>query len=137
MTDSTETTTETSKKKGGGNRYPFETKAQIVARIDTDDEYVMEAMGILYRRQTEDERETKETKYKNRRGFMSSHAVNGTKLVEKVLYLGEEWTDEDLAQARSIARRYGKQLAAHFRAEKLAQSPDLAAETACFFKPQG
>jgi len=128
---------EAAPKTSGGNKYPFRTKRDIVAQIESDDEFVIEAMGILYRRQTEDERETKETKYKNRRGFMSSHAVNGTRLVEKMLVDGESWDEADMAKARSIACRYGKQLAAHFRAEQLASSPELAAEAACFFKPQG
>ena len=126
--------TETSKPVG--NKYPFRTKREILAQLETDDTFVVEAMGILYQRQTEDERETKETKYKNRRGFMSSHAVNGTRLVEKMLQ-GEEWTPEDWGKARGIVCRYGKQLAAHFRSEQLAKSPGLAAEAACFFKPQG
>jgi len=137
-TQATETETQATEaaKPKGGNKYPFRTKRDIVAQLETDDEFVVEAMGILYRRQTEDERETKETKYKNRRGFMSSHAVNGTKLVEKMLIDGEAWDEADLAKARSIAVRYGKQLAAHFRQESLSGNPELAAEAACF-KPQG
>lgn len=128
----TETTTP---KTTTGNKYPFRTKADILSQLESDDDFVIECMGILYQRQTEDERETKETKYKNRRGFMSSHAVNGTRLVEKMV-AGEEWTEEDWGKARGIVCRYGKQLAAHFRAETLAANPALAAESACFFKPQ-
>ena len=145
-TQATETTPATQRSPGSepaapaakptGNKYPFRTKRDILAQIDGDDEFVIEAMGILYQRQTEDEKETKETKYKNRRGFMSSHAVNGTRLVEKMLLEGESWDEADLAKARSIACRYGKQLAAHFRQETLTGSPELAAEAACFFKPQ-
>lgn len=116
--------------------YPFRTKRDILAQIEVDDDFVFETMGILYQRQTSDERDTKTTKYRNARGFMSSHAVNGTRLVEKVLHGGEVWDEADMAQARSIACRYGKQLAAHFRAEVLESSPELAAEVACFFKPQ-
>lgn len=124
------------KKPAGGNKYPFRSKASILAQLESDDDFVVEAMGILYNRQTADEQETKETKYKNRRGFMSSHAVNGTRLVEKMAS-GEEWTEEDWGKARGIACRYTKQLAAHFRQETLASNPALAAESACFFKPQG
>ena len=131
----TETTTNSKPAKVKKNTYPFRSKRDILAQIEIDDEAVIEAMGILYQRQTEDEKETKETKYKNRRGFMSSHAVNGTRLVEKMMG-GEEWDEADLAKARSIACRYGKQLAAHFRQEVLEGNPDLAAEVACFFKPQ-
>lgn len=130
------TETETKAPKAKGNKYPFRTKRDILAQIEVDDDFVFETMGILYQRQTSDERDAKTTKYRNARGFMSSHAVNGTRLVEKVLHGGEIWDEADTAQARSIACRYGKQLAAHFRAEVLDSSPELAAEVACFFKPQ-
>lgn len=114
--------------------YPFRTKAQILAQLETDDTFVVECLGILYQRQTEQEQETKETIFKNRRGFMSSHAVNGSRLVEK---LGTEgWTEEDWGKARGIVCRYGKQLAEHFRAETIARNPALAEQSACFFKPQ-
>jgi len=122
--------------KATGNKYPFRTKADILLQLQTDDTFVVEAMGILYQRQTTDEQETRETKYKNRRGFMSSHAVNGTRLVEKMM-AGEEWTDEDWSKARGIVSRYGKQLASHFRQEALDANPALKAQSACFFKPQG
>lgn len=118
-----------------GNKYPFRTKGEILAQLETDDTFLVECLGILYNRQTSDEQETKETKYKNRRGFMSSHAVNGTRLVEKMAG-GEEWSPEDWEKARGIVCRYGKQLAAHFRQEAISSNPALAAESACFFKPQ-
>lgn len=137
MTTETNTqATETKATKAKGNKYPFRTKRDILAQIEADDDFVLEVMGVLYQRQTSDERDTKTTKYRNARGFMSSHAVNGTRLVEKILHDGEAWDEADMAKARSIACRYGKQLAAHFRAEVLESSPELAAEVACFFKPQ-
>jgi hypothetical protein len=124
------------KSKGGhDNNYPFLTKAQIADRIGSDAGFVQQAIGILYANQTADEREEKDTKYKNRAGFMSSHAVTGSKLAEKLLS-GAGWTQEESEKARAIASRYTRQLALHFREEKLAESPELAAKVACFFTPQ-
>jgi hypothetical protein len=114
------------------NSYPFRTKAQILAQLSTDDTFVIECLGILYNRQTSDEQERHDTKYKNRRGFMSSHAVNGCLLVEKMMR-GEGWTPEESDKALAIVSRYGRQLATHFRAEQIKASPDLATQAACFF----
>lgn len=126
-TTTTETATETKKAPKAAKpkiNYPFPTKRAILAS-QAHDEVVLEHLGILYNRQTEDEKETKDTKYKNRRGFMSSHAVNGTRLAEKVLS-GEDLTDEEWGLARAIVSRYGKQLAAHYRAEMIDRNPELA-----------
>ncbi len=145
--DMTETTTETSpetqrsqrepeapkaKPKNGGNGYPFPTKREILARIAADRDFRVASLLVLYRRQTEDEQETKETKWKNRRGFMSSHAVNGTRIAQAIL-AGEELSDEDEAKLGAIVPRYSKQLAAHARQEALAADPSKADTAACFF----
>lgn len=104
--------------------YPFPTKREVLAAQASDD-VVLEHLGILYQRQTDDEKERKETKWKNRRGFMSSHAVNGTKVAEKVA-MGEELSEADWAMARGIVSHYGKQLAAHYREEMIEANPELA-----------
>ena len=119
-------------KGSGKNGYPFRTKRQIVAQLEQDAAFRHECLLVLYRRQTEDEQECKETRYKNRRGFMSSHAVNGSRLAQKILD-GETLTPEDEGKIEGIVCRYGKQLAAHFRNEKLAQAPDLAEKAAVYF----
>ena len=112
------------KKKGVGT-YPFRTKKSILAQIAADDEFAKVGLGIIYDRQTSHEQETKTTKSRNARGFMSSHAVRGSELAIKVRS-GEELTDEDLGKVRAMASCYGKQLAAHFRAEQIAAQPELA-----------
>jgi hypothetical protein len=99
------------------NSYPYVTKAQVKARLEEDADFRLQCILVLYRRQTEDERDEKDTKYKNRRGFMSSHAVWGSKIAEKVIS-GEELTEEEEGKAEEIPCRYTKQLAAHFRAEQ-------------------
>lgn len=112
------------KKKGVG-AYPFRTKKDIVAQIQTDDAFALHCVGVIHDRQTEHERTTKTTKNRNARGFMSSHAVRGCELAEKIR-AGEELTDEDVSNARTLAGRYGKQLASHFRAEQIAADPSKA-----------
>ncbi len=121
----TMTTSKPANKGGHNNNYPFQTKAQILAQIQSSDDFMLSCLKTLYANQTADEREEKDTKYRNRRGFMSSHAVNGTKLAEKHI-AGEALTEEDLDKARSITSRYGKQLAAHFRQERLDSDPSLS-----------
>jgi len=110
--------------------YPFASKGSILAVIATDDVFAVECLQIMYARQTAFEQETLSTVSRNRQGFMSSHAVNGTKLARKSL--AEGLTALELDQARGIVCRYGKQLAAHFRAEAIGNDPSLA-ETAKLF----
>jgi hypothetical protein len=115
--------------------YPFLTKAQIAASIGSDFQFACSVIVTLYDRQTTFEQETKSTLNKNRRGFMSSHAVNGTKLALKIR-AGEDLTDEDVARVHEIAPRYTKQMADHFRQAAIEADPALAAKAACFFTPQ-
>lgn len=111
--------------------YPFVTKAQLKARLQ-DFTFCCEAMVILFDRQTAFEQETSSTLNKNRRGFMSSHAVHGTRIA-KALRAGEAVAEEDVARVMAIAPRYTKQLADHFRALALEADPGLADKAACFF----
>ena len=116
------------------NRYPFQTKSQIIA-AQADDSTVQAHLLCLHGLQTDHEQETKSTVVRNRRGFTSSHAVNGCKLAEVVLG-GGEWDSEQTAQARSIVSHYGKQLAKFYREEAVRDNPELAAASAVFFTPQ-
>ncbi len=111
--------------------YPFMSKAQIAERISSDDDFVLMSLVILHDRQTEFEQATKTTVSRNRRGFMSSHAVNGTKLAEKVLS-GVALDGEELAKAREMVSHYTKQLASHLREEAKAANPELAATAAMY-----
>lgn len=120
----------TTKNKTLKPQYPFRSKASIIAQIETDNSFMLECLQVMHARQTEYEQETKQTVNKNRRGFMSSHAVNGTTLAVKAK--NEGLTAEELEKARSIVCRYGKQLAEHFRAEKIKADPSLNAVAAMF-----
>jgi hypothetical protein len=125
-----EVTTMTTTKKS----YPFLTKAQI-ALMAADFTFCCEAMVILFDRQTRHEQDTSSTLNKNRRGFMSSHAVHGTRIA-KALKAGEPISEEDVPRVLAIAPRYTKQLADHFRQLALEADPALAAKAACFFSGQ-
>lgn len=110
--------------------YPFLSKKSIAARIDADPTFALECLQIMYSRQTAYEQESKTTLNKNRRGFMSSHAVNGTTLAVKARTEGLD--AEELAKAQAIVSHYTKQLAAHFREEALERDPSLAAAARVF-----
>lgn len=116
--------------------YPFMTKAMISERIESSFSFACEVIGILYDRQTKHEQDTKSTLNKNRRGFMSSHAVHGSRIAQ-ALRAGQALDDADAARVSEIAPRYTKQLAEHFRAQAIAENPALAAQAACFFTDQG
>lgn len=105
-------------------QYPFLSKAQILETIAQDDDTMLECLQIMDGRQTSDERDSLTTKYKNRCGWMSSHAVNGGKLAKKAR---EEGLDsEEVSKARGMVLRYGRQLACHFREEAIHNDPSLA-----------
>ncbi len=112
------------------NLYPFLSKAQIKARILADDAFMLQCLAIMYSRQTEFEQEVRETRESNRRGFMSSHAVNGSKLAVKAA--GDGLNEEERDRARSIVQCYSKQLACHFRQEAVAANPTLKAVAELF-----
>ena len=111
--------------------YPFLSKKQIAARLESDPLFRVAALVILFQRQTAHEQNTETTLNRNKQGFMSSHAVNGCRLAKKALS-GEELTAEDLGKIESIVCSYTRQLAEHLRGEAIAQNPDLAKAAAVF-----
>ena len=125
MTNQNSTSTTTISKKAPRVKfnYPFESKAQILAKQE-DFAVCCSHLLSLYAAQTEDEQEDKDTKFKNRRGFMSSHAVTGSTLAVKARS-GEALSPEEQDKVRSIVCRYGKQLAAFSRAAAMAANPEL------------
>jgi hypothetical protein len=112
------------------NLYPFLSKAQISTRIEEDPAFALECLQIMCSRQTAFEQESKTTVVKNRRGFMSSHAVNGTLLAVKARTEGLD--EVETAKAQEMVSHYTKQLASHFRAEALERDPSLAATARVF-----
>lgn len=117
------------------NLYPFMTKNQIKARIIDDVGFALQCLAIMDGRQTDDEKEIKDTVYKNRRGWMSSHAKKGTELAAKAAS-GETLSAAEIGEVQALVGRYTKQLASHFRNAEIERNPDLKAQAACFFTPQ-
>jgi hypothetical protein len=113
------------------NLYPFVTKTQLKTRLATDAAFRCEAMAILHTLQTEYEQGTRSTRDKNRQGFMSSHAVNGSRVAEKIK-AGTELDAADWGYVDAIAPRYTRQLAVYFRAKMLLEQPELQAVAALF-----
>ena len=113
------------------NNYPFLTKAAIKESIATDDAFVLKCLVIMDDRQTEDEQASHETKWRNKMGWMSSHAVNGGKLADLVRN-GDDLDEEQLEKARGIVCKYSKQLASHFRTAAKDADPELAEAGATF-----
>ena len=113
------------------NLYPFITKAQLKTRLQEDSSFRKEAIVILFALQTSWEQDTASTKDKNRQGFMSSHAVNGSKVARKII-AGEDLSPEDEVHVNRIAPRYTRQLALYFRAKAIAEQPALQAVAALF-----
>lgn len=124
---STETTTITAATSKKAPRvkynYPFKSKAQILAE-QTDFSVCCAHLLSLYAAQTADEQDAKDTRYKNKAGFMSSHAVTGSLLAVKIKG-GEDLTEEEQAKVRSIVCRYGKQLASFARQAAMDANPEL------------
>jgi len=121
-------TTDTTKAQ---NLYPFTTKAQLKARIESDGDFAKSCLLVVYNRQTEYEQEAKTTVVKNRMGFMSSHAVRGANLAMKII-AGEWLNPEEEGLVQSIASSYCRQLASHFRTAALAERPELAEQAKVF-----
>jgi aspartate/tyrosine/aromatic aminotransferase len=113
------------------NLYPFVSKAQLKARLVAEPDFRKEAVVILFALQTEYEQNTASTLDRNRRGFMSSHSVHGTRIAKKIL-AGEELSAEDWGHVDAIAPRYSRQLAVYFRAKALDEQPELKAAAAIF-----
>ena len=122
----TETTTATS-----ANLYPFVTKAQLKERLATEPAFRHSAMVILLALQTQYEQDMSCTLNKNRKGFMSSHAVHGTRIA-KLIKAGEALSPEDEDRVCEIAPRYTRQLAIFFRAQAIAENPALKAAAEIF-----
>ena len=113
------------------NLYPFVTKAALKERLASDPEFRKQAMVLLFELQTAHEQNTSTTLSKNRQGFMSSHAVHGTRIA-KLIKAGEEPSSEDWTLIDAIAPRYTRQLACWHRAQAIANNPALKAVAALF-----
>jgi hypothetical protein len=113
------------------NLYPFTSKKTIKAQLASSEEYRKTAMVTLYNLQTAYEQSTKSTLVRNKAGFMSSHAVWGSKIALKII-AGEELDADETARMDSIVCHYTRQLAAEGRRQALAENPALASVAKLF-----
>lgn len=113
------------------NSYPFISKNEIKARLESDAGFAAQCILIMQDRQTSYEQETSTTKDRNRRGWMSSHAVFGGKIARQIRSF-EEITPEDRDRAIAMVSHYTKQLASHFRGLAVDANPELAKAGALF-----
>lgn len=106
------------------NMYPFIGAKTVKARLENDSEVRRVAFMTLFHLQTEHEQAVGDTKDRNKRGFMSSHAWHGARIAKAVL-AGETLSSEDEAKIDEYAVRYSKQMAAALRSHAIAEEPEL------------
>lgn len=120
------TVTETTSKKAPKVKYnyPFATKKQILAQLDSDRNFLFACFDYLQACQEAPEQERAATIFSNKSGWMSSHAANAAKLAAKK---AEGTLDaEDEQKIHSMVCRYTKQLAAKARRDAIEANPELA-----------
>ena len=108
------------------NLYPFTTRKEVKVRLENDPNFRKETIICLYQLQTEPEIVAKDTLSRNKRGFTSSHARNGTMVAEKILN-NLTLTSEDWRLIDTIAPCYSKQMAKVFRTRSIQENPALKA----------
>lgn len=119
------TVTETTSKKAPrpNYNYPFTTKKQILAKLDSDRTFLFACFDYLQSCQAVPEQERAATIFSNKSGWMSSHAANAAKLAVKK---AEGILDaEDEQKIHAMVCRYTKQLATKARRDALAANPEL------------
>lgn len=140
MTTNTNTTGDTAKVTIKG-AYPFESAASVKAQLESDPVCQIETMILLFQWQTPHEKATGSTLNRNGTGFMSSHAANGKKIVEKIqmsgltpiqLLASDVLDSDDWVMIGKIAPRYSGQVARYRRALKIEANPELRAIAALF-----
>lgn len=85
------------------------TEAKIKDLLETNDKAVMRALVAIYRRQTDEERQTGETRASNGVGFSAFDGKFCSELALQVIN-GRGLSRGQLAAARRIMKRYHRQL---------------------------
>jgi hypothetical protein len=111
--------------------YPFIGQKAVKPVLESDSLVQSLTLQLLYQLQTEDEQATRDTKVKNKCGFMSSDAWHGSRIAQ-ALEQGAMLTDEDQARLGKIASKYSKQLSVQLRRLALVRDPKLAGLAAVF-----
>jgi hypothetical protein len=111
--------------------YPFIGEKAVRAALQSDYDLQEAVLVMLYHLQTQDEQATRDTKTKNRAGFMSSDAFHGTRIAE-ALVLGLCLEHEDIERVQRIATKYAKQTTVQLRRVAMQQDARLAAYATVF-----
>ncbi len=126
-----------------GRQYPFIGEKGVRRVLEDRDDIRIANAFLMYHLQTEFEQASKETKDKNRRGLMSSHAATATKVIESLLN-GAPCDEEteykadgfkfvgQMAYLSHIGSRYAKQLSVSLRVWAIGQEPELGVTAAMF-----
>lgn len=126
-----------------GRQYPFIGEKGVRRVLEDRDDVRMANAILMYHLQTEFEQATSETKDKNRRGLMSSHAATATKVIQAVL-AGADLDEEAEYKADGfkfvgheaylthIGGRYAKQLSVSLRVWAIGQEPELGVTAQMF-----
>lgn len=104
--------------------YPFVTHRQVIERLERDPEFVRECVGILHRRYVD--RDILQPPA----GWMASHRKLGEELYARIT--SAECTDEEIARAAVLLKRYAKQIAKILRDEQIARDPRLGLAAAVY-----
>jgi hypothetical protein len=116
--------------------YPFVGKKQVKARLTEDEDLRVVAFVTLFHLQTADEQAVRDTKDRNKRGFMSSHAWHGTRIAEELI-ASEGRLDvlapEDQERVHKYAVSYSRQMANALRSYAIQQNPELGVSAGAFF----
>ena len=111
--------------------YPFLSQKAIKPLLETSLPLQMLAIQLLHDLQTEDEQAKRDTKERNRCGFMSSDAWHGSRIAE-MLNADAMLDGDDLARVPRIASKYSKQLSVQLRRLAIMRDPKLAGLAAVF-----
>lgn len=106
------------------NMYPFVGQKAVKAKLEASRDMRELAFVALFHLQTDFEQDKGETKDRNKRGFMSSHAWHGARIA-KALIAGETISQEDSDRVDEYSVRYSKQMTAALRTEAIRQEPEL------------
>lgn len=99
-------------------------RADVMELIESDGEFVNDAIRELFTRQTWDERDAKATHHDNDVGFRADDARRGSMLALKSECA---WTDEDKCMARAILGTYSGTQLFDIAAERLSEREIVAA----------
>lgn len=111
--------------------YPFLSQKAIKPVLEGSFALQLLTVQLLHALQTEDEQLKRDTRDRNKVGFMSSDAWHGSRIAEAVS-AGALLADEDSARVPRIACKYSKQLSVQLRRLAIMRDAKLAGLAAVF-----